>query len=67
MTEVTSAHVPSRVVLNQADIDRALTRIAHEILEANKGSQDLVLLGIPGRPHGERRDDGWPAGCHHVP
>ncbi|MFK0000968.1 bifunctional pyr operon transcriptional regulator/uracil phosphoribosyltransferase PyrR [Paenarthrobacter sp. NPDC090520] len=49
MTEVTSAQVPSRVVLNQADIDRALTRIAHEILEANKGSQDLVLLGIPRR------------------
>ncbi|MFF1829435.1 bifunctional pyr operon transcriptional regulator/uracil phosphoribosyltransferase PyrR [Paenarthrobacter sp. NPDC058040] len=49
MTEVTSAQVPSRVVLNQADIDRALTRIAHEILEANKGSQDLVLLGIPSR------------------
>jgi pyrimidine operon attenuation protein / uracil phosphoribosyltransferase len=37
------------VVLSQADIDRALTRIAHEILEANKGSQDLVLLGIPRR------------------
>ena len=49
MTEVTSAQVPSRVVLNQADIDRALTRIAHEILEANKGSRDLVLLGIPRR------------------
>lgn len=48
MTEVT-APVPSRVVLNHADIDRALTRIAHEILEANKGSQDLVLLGIPRR------------------
>ena len=37
------------MVLNQADIDRALTRIAHEILEANKGSKDLVLLGIPRR------------------
>ncbi|AMB40718.1 MULTISPECIES: bifunctional pyr operon transcriptional regulator/uracil phosphoribosyltransferase PyrR [Paenarthrobacter] len=49
MTEATSAQVPSRVVLNQADIDRALTRIAHEILEANKGSRDLVLLGIPSR------------------
>ncbi|MCA4131359.1 bifunctional pyr operon transcriptional regulator/uracil phosphoribosyltransferase PyrR [Arthrobacter sp. M4] len=49
MTEVTAAKMPSRVVLNQADIDRALTRIAHEILEANKGSQDLVLLGIPRR------------------
>lgn len=39
----------SRVVLAEADINRALTRIAHEILEANKGSQDLVLLGIPRR------------------
>lgn len=41
--------VSSRTVLAEADIDRALTRIAHEILEANKGSQDLVLLGIPRR------------------
>jgi len=49
LTSVTSAPVPARVVLNQADIDRALTRIAHEILEANKGSRDLVLLGIPRR------------------
>jgi pyrimidine operon attenuation protein/uracil phosphoribosyltransferase len=49
LTAVTSAPVPARVVLNQADIDRALTRIAHEILEANKGSKDLVLLGIPRR------------------
>lgn len=39
----------SRVVLGEADIDRALTRIAHEILEANKGSENLVLLGIPRR------------------
>ncbi|WP_407709492.1 bifunctional pyr operon transcriptional regulator/uracil phosphoribosyltransferase PyrR [Arthrobacter nitrophenolicus] len=49
MTSVTSAPVPARTVLNSADIDRALTRIAHEILEANKGSKDLVLLGIPRR------------------
>lgn len=41
--------VVSRVVLSAADIDRALTRIAYEILEANKGSQDLLLLGIPRR------------------
>lgn len=49
MASVTQAPVPARVVLNQADIDRALTRIAHEILESNKGSRDLVLLGIPRR------------------
>lgn len=39
----------SRVVLNAADIERALTRIAYEILEANKGSANLLLLGIPRR------------------
>lgn len=39
----------SRRILAAADIDRALTRIAHEILESNRGAQDLVLLGIPRR------------------
>jgi pyrimidine operon attenuation protein/uracil phosphoribosyltransferase len=38
-----------RVVLSAGDIDRALTRIAHELLEANKGPEGLVLLGIPRR------------------
>ena len=38
-----------RTVLDARDISRALTRIAHEILERNKGAQDLVLLGIPSR------------------
>ena len=38
-----------RVVLESSGISRALTRIAHEILENNKGSKDLVLLGIPSR------------------
>jgi pyrimidine operon attenuation protein/uracil phosphoribosyltransferase len=40
--------VPTRV-LDQSDISRALSRIAHEILEREKGAQDLVLLGIPSR------------------
>ena len=39
----------SRVVLDAGDISRALTRIAHEILERNKGPQDVILLGIPSR------------------
>lgn len=39
----------ARSVLQQADISRALTRIAHEILESNRGAADLVLLGIPTR------------------
>lgn len=44
-----SAGTNGRIVLGSADIDRALTRIAHEILESNKGSEALVLLGIPRR------------------
>lgn len=36
-------------VLGSSDISRALTRIAHEILERNKGAGDVVLLGIPTR------------------
>ena len=39
----------TRTVLQQADISRALTRIAHEILESNRGATNLVLLGIPTR------------------
>ena len=39
----------SRTVLTSSDIDRAVTRISHEILESNQGSQNLVILGIPTR------------------
>ena len=38
-----------RTVMHAADIARALTRISHEIVESNKGPDDLVLLGIPTR------------------
>lgn len=37
------------IVLSSEEIRRALTRIAHEILERNKGSRSVVLLGIPSR------------------
>ena len=40
---------PGRVVLDSSDITRALTRISHEVLERNKGADDVVLLGIPRR------------------
>jgi pyrimidine operon attenuation protein/uracil phosphoribosyltransferase len=36
-------------MLQQADITRALTRISHEILESNRGPDNLVILGIPTR------------------
>ena len=41
--------MPARTVLQQADITRALTRISHEILESNRGTDGLILLGIPTR------------------
>ena len=39
----------ARTVLEAPQIARVLTRIAHEVIEHNKGADDLVLLGIPTR------------------
>ncbi|MCF8547163.1 MAG: bifunctional pyr operon transcriptional regulator/uracil phosphoribosyltransferase PyrR [Microbacteriaceae bacterium] len=39
----------TRIVLTKPDIDRALKRIAHEIVESQRGREDLVFLGIPTR------------------
>ncbi|WP_052109735.1 bifunctional pyr operon transcriptional regulator/uracil phosphoribosyltransferase PyrR [Knoellia sinensis] len=47
-SETDPAH-DGRTVLGAADISRALRRIAHEIVEANKGADNLVLVGIPSR------------------
>ncbi len=38
-----------RLALWSDEIRRALTRIAHEILERTSGAEDVVLLGIPTR------------------
>jgi pyrimidine operon attenuation protein/uracil phosphoribosyltransferase len=35
-----------KVVLSADDVSRALKRLAHELVEANHGAEDLVLLGI---------------------
>ena len=40
---------PAREVMSTSDVGRALRRIAHEIVERNKGAEDVVLLGIPSR------------------
>lgn len=40
------AHQQEKLVMDSNDVARALTRIAHEILERNKGTQDLALVGI---------------------
>ena len=35
-----------KLILNQQDIERALTRIAHEIIERNKTTDHLAIIGI---------------------
>jgi len=53
MSEPTTESAPGpdegRVVLDADDIARVLTRISHEILERNKGAEDLLLLGLQTR------------------
>src|SRR5580692_8518499 len=39
----------SKIVLGPEEIRRALTRVAHEILERTDGAGDVILLGIPTR------------------
>ena len=38
-----------RIIMDEAAIQRTVTRIAHEILEYNKGTDNLILLGIKTR------------------
>jgi pyrimidine operon attenuation protein/uracil phosphoribosyltransferase len=37
---------PITTIMDENDIERALTRITHEILEFNKGAEGLALVGI---------------------
>jgi pyrimidine operon attenuation protein/uracil phosphoribosyltransferase len=39
------------LILDAAGIDRTITRLAHEILERNKGAESIVIVGI--RTRGE--------------
>lgn len=41
--------MPFKVLLDGTAMNRALTRIAHEIIEANKGAKDIILIGIETR------------------
>lgn len=38
--------VEKTVVMDAQAIQRALTRIAHEVLEKNKGTKDVIIVGI---------------------
>src|SRR3989337_2750551 len=44
----------SKVIMDSETITRALSRIAHEILERNKGAKELRIIGI-------RRRTDWPS------
>ena len=39
----------TNVVMDEKAIERALSRIAHEVIERNRGGERLVILGIPTR------------------
>ncbi len=39
------------VIMDEAGLDRTITRLAHEILERNKGAESIVIVGI--RTRGE--------------
>jgi len=42
----TSVEGKGRVVMDKEEMRRALARIAHEIIERNKGAKNLVLVGL---------------------
>jgi len=44
-TETMRAKVKA-LLIDEKGLDRTITRLAHEILERNKGTQDLVFVGI---------------------
>ena len=41
-----STPTPKAVIMDEASVSRAMTRIAHEILERNEGCEDLAIVGI---------------------
>lgn len=42
-------YIDRRVVMDEVGINRAVARVAHEIIERNRGTDGLVILGIPTR------------------
>jgi pyrimidine operon attenuation protein / uracil phosphoribosyltransferase len=41
--------MPAARLMDEAEVRRAVTRIAHEIIERNKGAEAVVLVGIAAR------------------
>ncbi len=42
-------YIEKAVIMNTSEMHRAIKRMAHEIVESNKGTEDLVLLGVQRR------------------
>ena len=40
------AYQVKSIVMDESEIERSLTRTAHQILEANHGAHEIVLVGI---------------------
>lgn len=40
---------PKAVILDEKGVKRTLTRVSHEIIEKNKGVEDVILVGIKRR------------------
>ena len=58
------------IILAEEDMRRAIVRIAHEIVENNRGCKDLVFVGMQTRgvPLAERLAwAGWPSAVQVVP
>ncbi len=51
--------IDKKVIMDEQAIQRAMKRIAHEIIERNKGVEDVILIGIRSRgvPLSERIAD----------
>ncbi len=51
--------MPEDVLMSADDVRRAIVRIAHEIIEQNRGCQDLILVGMRTRgvPLAQRLSD----------
>ncbi len=47
--KTTTKKIKATQILDEKSFQRALKRIAHEIVEGNKGTSDLVIIGIKNR------------------
>jgi|SRR5579859_824349 len=49
MSQITGHEEEARTILNEEEMRRAISRMAHEMLERNAGATEIVLVGIRSR------------------